>query len=88
MLLLVFSLPCAQGDVGAADGESGTVLAPYIKGVEVKVLIQLRTPLERVIVWPSSGLAVARGAGFKSLSPFHSPCSVFPGDADGAGKYM
>lgn len=70
-------------------GCDGTVqLAGAIKGVEVKVLIQRGTQLERVIVWLSSGLAVARGAGFKSLSPFHPPCSIFPGDADGAGKYI
>lgn len=70
-------------------GCAGTVqLAGAITGVEVKVLIQLSTRLERVIVWPSSGLAVARGAGFQSLLPFHPPCGIFPGDADGAGKYI
>lgn len=37
---------------------------------------------------PSSGLAVARGAGFKSLSPFYLSCSIFPGVAGGAGKYI
>lgn len=70
LFLLIISVASARGDpAGAALGAAGAPCSLHqaIKGVEAKVPISLSARLERVIVWPSSGVAASGGAGLKSL---------------------